>query len=205
MAWSWVDVKCGHKLWARSTSSVSIEMTGRQEGLLHARPSLIQDGSHSQRSWHLMIMCLRRSLLVTTEQNICLYQLCEIPCIIFCLIELCPLPSACNVTFISDRSAKNWPSAYERRSFAFICSLWQWCLTALVYWNRPHQKKNNTGLLKLSIFAVLWRLGWGRSCNTIKSFDYFLKIYVYILIKTKSCGCENNDCVSVAKEDIECC
>lgn len=49
-----------------------------------------------------MIICLRRSLLVTTEQNICQLQLCEIPCIIFCLIELCPLPSAQNITFISD-------------------------------------------------------------------------------------------------------
>ncbi len=184
-------------------------MTGRQEGLLHARPSLIQDGSHSQRSWHLMITCLRRSLLVTTEQNICLYQLGEIPCIIFCLIELCLVPSAHNVTFISDRFAKNGPSAYERRSFAFICSLWQWCLTALVYWNCPHQKKNDTGLVKWSVFAILWWL-WSwlivyYDRKYLFIFIYFLKIHSYIWIKTKACGCEKNDCVSVAKEDIECC
>lgn len=56
VAWGWVDVKCGHRLWARSTSWVSVEMTGRQAG----RPStclvsLIQDGSHSRTSWHLMV------------------------------------------------------------------------------------------------------------------------------------------------------
>lgn len=39
---------------------------------------------------------------------------------IFCLIELCPQPSAQDVTFISDTDLhKNRPSAYER-SFAFI-------------------------------------------------------------------------------------
>lgn len=91
-------MKCGHKLWARSTSSVSIEMTGRQEGPVHTGPALTQDGSFSQRSWHLMIMCLRRSLLVTREQNICLFKLWEEACIIFCLMELCALPSVRNGT-----------------------------------------------------------------------------------------------------------
>lgn len=56
VAWGWVDVKCGHRLWARSTSWVSIEMTGRQAGRPSARSaSLIQDGSHSRTSWHLMV------------------------------------------------------------------------------------------------------------------------------------------------------
>lgn len=125
LAWGWVDVKCGHRLWARSTSLVSVEMTGRQEGL-PAR-SAVANSRWQPRSEKLASngAGLRRSSLVTTWRNICLLQLCEIPWIVFCTIELRPLPSAHNETFISDiDSQKKGPSAYERRSFAFICSLW---------------------------------------------------------------------------------
>lgn len=42
---------------------------------------------------------------MTTVQNICLLQLYEILYIIFCLMAFCPLPSAHNVTFISDMNS----------------------------------------------------------------------------------------------------
>lgn len=181
VAWGWVDVKCGHKLWARSTSSVSAEMTGRQERLLHAWPELIQDGSHSQRSWHLMKMYMRRSSLVTTEQNICLSQLYGIPCIIVCLGELCPPPSVPNVIFVSDTDLKMYHLLI--RGHFPLCVLYGNIVR--LHWSTEivlGEKKRE--MVRLH-FVEKCANSVGRDGQTTIfrwpcHLDYFLKVYVHI-------------------------
>lgn len=104
---------------------------------------------------------LRRSLLVMTRWNICLLQLCEIPWFVFCVIELCLLPSAHSETFISDIDSQKRDHLLTREGRLPLFVLYDGChLISLDRWKHPGQRdKGKRVTLFFFFFFVVEHLG----------------------------------------------
>lgn len=168
-AWEWVDVKCGHRLWARSTSWVSIEMTGRHAG----RPStcsasLIQDGSHSRTSWHLMAQVWGGHYWWQRgETSVCSNYVKYLKSFsAWSNFVHHHLPTMKHLSVTEIHKKMDHLFIREGHSLLFVF-LWQWHLISF----RRFQ------------WAVLLKKKQGFFCSTHR---YML--YIYISIRTKSCG-----------------